>query len=145
MRHAGRQGEPAVIGRVARLLLVVLTWASVLLCVALVVLWVRSYRTRTVVEFWRADGLWEVVSDRGRLGLDNEAQRRLEADSARRLSFGLSRRRLLSLRDYYDRVFESLSTPDVEPPPGLPSDLTERQQLARELEAALKNQLVEVE
>src|SRR4051794_39894835 len=72
-------------GRVARLLLALLTWASVLLCVALVVLWVRSYCTRTVVEFWRSDGLWEVVSDKGRMRVDNEPQKRLDEEHALKL------------------------------------------------------------
>lgn len=54
---------------------------SFVVLVALVGMWVRSYRTRTVYEFWRADGLWQVASEEGRMRIDNEPQRRLEDDN----------------------------------------------------------------
>src|SRR3954451_14983209 len=81
MQPSCRCGGHPMTGRVARLLLALLTWASLLLCVALVVLWVRSYRARTVVEFWRADGLWEGASGGGGGWVDKEPQRRLDGDT----------------------------------------------------------------
>src|SRR5687767_714029 len=45
-----------------------------MLCAAVVVLWVRSYRGRAAVGFRCADALWQAVSERGRLSLDNAPQ-----------------------------------------------------------------------
>src|SRR5690349_3525323 len=43
-------------------------------------LWGRSYRTPTAVEFPWAGGRWEVALQRGKVGADNEPQRRLERE-----------------------------------------------------------------
>jgi hypothetical protein len=63
-----------------RRLFVVLSGLSLLLCVAVVMLWVRSYRRTDVVGFaWRG-ALWQVTSDRGRVCLDNQPGRRRELE-----------------------------------------------------------------
>jgi hypothetical protein len=57
---------------------------SLLLCMATAVLWVRSYRTMTKLEFRWADTLWEVASEHGRLWLDNAPQRSMESSRTSR-------------------------------------------------------------
>ncbi|HEY7118786.1 MAG TPA: hypothetical protein VH475_19510 [Tepidisphaeraceae bacterium] len=61
-------------GLPVRILLHCLTAASLALCVATVALWARSYRGRAAVEFRRADGIWEVSSQGGRVVLNNAPQ-----------------------------------------------------------------------
>ena len=53
---------------------------SAALFVAACVLWVRGARLRTAREFRRADGVWEVASERGRFRMDNAPQLRLERE-----------------------------------------------------------------
>ena len=67
-----------------RRLFTMLSALSLLLCAATAVLWVRSYRVRSSVQFAHRDRLWEVASDRGRLWLDNAPQLRRELDHATR-------------------------------------------------------------
>lgn len=57
---------------------------SLLLAVGAAALWVRSCRKRSAVEFERRAVRWELASDRGSLRLDNEPQRRLEAEATAR-------------------------------------------------------------
>jgi hypothetical protein len=54
--------------------------ASLLLCVATVVVWVRSYQKSTSVEFSRQGARWELASERGMLKVDNGPQCRLESE-----------------------------------------------------------------
>jgi len=54
--------------------------ASLPLCVATVVVWVRSYQKSTSVEFSRHGARWELASERGMLKVDNGPQCRLESE-----------------------------------------------------------------
>jgi hypothetical protein len=64
----------------ARRLFTLLLALSLLLCAAVVVLWVRSYRRTDVVGFaWRG-ALWQITSDQGRVCVDNERERRRELE-----------------------------------------------------------------
>ena len=67
-----------------RRLLSLLTFLSLLLCVAASSLWVRSYAGRSAVQFDRRGVRWEASSDRGVLRLDNGPQRRLETEATAR-------------------------------------------------------------
>jgi hypothetical protein len=73
-----------MIRRLLRFSLTGLAAVCLLLCVAACVLWVRSYRTRDRMEFQRRDCRWEVASDKGRLWLNNEPQRKIENAQMRR-------------------------------------------------------------
>jgi hypothetical protein len=64
---------------VSRRLFAILSILSLLLCTAACVLWVRSYRATTKLEFQRSGTLWEAASERGRLRLDNAPQRSMES------------------------------------------------------------------
>jgi hypothetical protein len=66
--------------RLRRIVLNWLTALSLVVCAATVTLWVRSYRSKTAIEFRRANALWEVSSDRGRLSLDNAPQCAMERE-----------------------------------------------------------------
>src|SRR4051812_4669289 len=61
-----------------RRLLTLVSALSLVLCVAVAVLWVRSYRVTDAVEFARGGVRWRVASEAGRLKLDNEPQRKIE-------------------------------------------------------------------
>src|SRR5215213_641189 len=63
-----------------RRLFTLLSALSLLLFVAAVVLWVRSYRATDAVEFQRRDGRWQVASHGGRFWLDNGPQQRVELE-----------------------------------------------------------------
>jgi hypothetical protein len=58
---------------------------SLLLCVVTVVLWVRSYGNSDTHEFNHSGARWEVVSDRGKLVLDDEPQKRLGRQFAQKM------------------------------------------------------------
>jgi hypothetical protein len=58
----------------------VLSALSLLLCVAVVVMWVRSHRGADAFGFTWRGALWQVTSDRGRFCLDNEPGRRREVE-----------------------------------------------------------------
>jgi hypothetical protein len=88
-----------------RRLLNLLTLLSLLLCVAAISLWVRSYRKQSAVGFDRGGVHWEVSSDRGTLRLDNEPQRKLEADVTAR-----ERARLMAECVRLSHEFASLRT-----------------------------------
>jgi hypothetical protein len=60
--------------RMKRRLLNFLTALSLLLCVAVVALWVRSYVTTDAYPFMRDGEKWEVTSFRGRLWVSNRPQ-----------------------------------------------------------------------
>jgi hypothetical protein len=74
-----------------RRLFTLLSALSLLICVAMTGLWGHSFHSKDVLEFERRDGRWRVVSENGRLFLDNEPQRKLEAEQidagVRKLSF----------------------------------------------------------
>ena len=54
---------------------------SLLLCVAAVALWMRSYRARTAIEFQSGNALWEFASGHGRLCLNNGPKCAMERES----------------------------------------------------------------
>jgi hypothetical protein len=61
----------------ARHLFTLCAVASLLLCAAVCVLWVRSYRTNDHVVFSYRDRLWQVMCPRGRIELNDDPQRQL--------------------------------------------------------------------
>jgi hypothetical protein len=65
--------------RPLRIIFDTLAVLSLLLCVGTAVLWMHSYRSTTAVSFWTGDGLREVRAAGGRLWLDNEPERDLDA------------------------------------------------------------------
>ena len=67
-----------------RLPLNVLTVVSLMLCVAVVALWVTTYRSPAYVEFGCRGVRWRAGSHGGRLLLDNRPQRKLEDARHRR-------------------------------------------------------------
>ena len=70
--------------RIGRYILNGLTVLSLVLCMATVGLWVRSYGIPQKLQFSRSGVLWEVASDHGRLTLDNAPQRTLESERTSR-------------------------------------------------------------
>jgi hypothetical protein len=102
---------------------------SAALCVGACVLWVRGGRTRTAREFRRADGVWEVASERGRFRLDNAPQLRLE----REWTLG-ERRRLMrecvNLARENTRLQEELSRAGPDDRPAIKSELARVKDLA---------------
>lgn len=77
-RRPGARVTYAGMFRPFRLLFQFTTLVSYVLFVALIVSWVRSYRAKTVAEFWWAGGRRDVTSAGGRVWLSNDPQRRLE-------------------------------------------------------------------
>ncbi|MDB5292911.1 MAG: hypothetical protein JWL69_4152 [Phycisphaerales bacterium] len=61
-----------------RRLFTLLSALSLVLCVATLVLWVRSYRHMDGFSFWTSQGLQELRTRNGSLFLDNEPQRQLD-------------------------------------------------------------------
>jgi len=102
---------------------------SAALCVGVCVLWVRGGRTRWAREFRRADGVWEVASERGRFWLDNAPQLRLE----REWTLG-ERRRLMrecvNLARENTRLQEELSRAGPDNRPAVKSELARVKDLA---------------
>ncbi|MDB5318427.1 MAG: hypothetical protein JWN40_58 [Phycisphaerales bacterium] len=66
--------------RLRRIIFNALTVLSLLLCVATVVLWVRSFRHDSAFEFSVRSVRWEITSRRGSLWFDNYPQSRLESN-----------------------------------------------------------------
>ena len=63
---------------------------SLLLCLATVALWLGSYRHIDGFSFWTSRGLFELAWRDGRFALDNEPQRDLDRDLARRIEHHLA-------------------------------------------------------
>ena len=93
-----------------RRLLNSLTALSLLPCVAVVGLWVRSYRAADDVEFQYQGLRWRAVSERGRVRVDNEPQRRREQAEIDR-AFAASREERARMRDEYVRILRSRLPP----------------------------------
>jgi hypothetical protein len=78
------------------------TTVSLLLCGALVVLWLRSFWGRDAIEFQHSGVRWEVASEFGRLRVGNAPQLRLDLDALANLNQQLAqdgRRRQQNPRD----------------------------------------------
>ena len=69
-----------------RRLLNVLTLLSLLLCVAVVALWVRSYWVSDGYEFVRKGVRWEAVSEKGTLWLSDLPQKRIDPSHPSRMA-----------------------------------------------------------
>src|SRR4051812_30809875 len=97
--------------RLRRIILNALTVLSLLLCVATVVLWARSFHHDGAFEFSVRSVRWELTSRRGSLWFDNYPQSRLESDQWH----ATFKESLAEDERLFHRTLTTISAPDWNP------------------------------